>query len=145
MNDIPPSRPEVTAALARGVTRVMLNHAFAPILEYPLANGRRADIMAIGAQGEVWIVETKSGLPDFATDSKWPDYLEYCDRFFFGVTADFPQEVLPEDAGLIVADGFGGEVLRMGPLSPLAPARRKAVTLQFARLAAQRLALALTG
>jgi hypothetical protein len=140
MADEPTTRPEITAALARGVTRLVLDHGFAPLQEVPLANGRRADVMALGSQGEIWIVETKSCLADYAVDLKWPDYLEYCDRFFFGVTEDFPQHVLPSDAGLIVADGFGGAVLRMGPLTPLAPARRKAVILQFARLGAGRLA-----
>jgi hypothetical protein len=139
--DAPASRPEVTALLARGVTRLILDHGAAPLLEVPLANGRRADVMALSPQGEIWIVETKSCLADYAVDQKWPDYLEYCDRFFFGVTEDFPQDVLPAEPGLIVADGFGGAILRMGPLAPLAPARRKAVTLQFARLAAGRLAL----
>jgi len=140
MQDAPPSRPDITLALARGVSRVMRDHGLASILETPLANGRRADIMALSPHGEIWIVETKSGLADFAVDSKWPDYIPYCDRFFFGVTEDFPQALIPEDAGLIVADGFGGAVLRMAPLRPLAPARRKAVTLLFARLAAQRVA-----
>lgn len=121
------------------MSRVLWNHGFAPLLEVPLANGRRADVMGLAAQGEVWIVETKSCIEDFAVDEKWPDYREYCDRFFFGVTEAFPQEVLPQDVGLIVADGFGGAILREAPLVALAPARRKSVTLLFARLAAQRL------
>jgi hypothetical protein len=137
--DEPHTRPEITAALARGITRVMRDHGNASILEAPLANGRRADVMALGPQGEIWIIETKSCEADFTVDQKWPDYLEYCDRFFFGVTEDFPQHLLPQDAGLIVADGFGGAMLRQGPLTPLAPARRKALLLQFARLAAYRL------
>jgi hypothetical protein len=115
------SRPEITAQLARGVTRVLWDHGLAP-------------------QGEIWIVETKSCLEDFAVDSKWPDYLEYCDRFYFGVTEDFPQELIPQNVGLIVADGFGGAILREAPLKPLIGARRKAVTLSFARIVAQRLA-----
>lgn len=139
MDALPLSRPDMTAALARGVTRLLRDHGLAPILEVPLANGRRADVMALAAQGEIWIVETKSCLDDFAVDQKWPDYLEYCDRFLFGVSEGFPQELIPEDVGLIVADGFGGAILRHSPLRPLAGARRKAVTLQFARLAAQRL------
>lgn len=133
------SRPETTALLARGVTRLLRDHGLAPILEVPLANGRRADVMALAHQGEIWIVETKSCLEDFAVDQKWPDYLEYCDRFFFGVCETFPQQLIPDDVGLMVADGFGGAILRYSPLRPLAGARRKAVTLQFARLAAQRL------
>jgi hypothetical protein len=96
--------------------------------------------MGLTAGGEIWIVETKSCLEDFAVDSKWPDYLEYCDRFFFAVTEAFPRELIPEDVGLIVADGFGGAILRECAARPLAGARRKAVTLVFARLAALRLA-----
>lgn len=135
------SRPEITALLARGVSRMLSEHGLAPLLEVPLANGRRADIMAITGQGQVWIVETKSCLADFAIDTKWPDYIEYCDRFFFAVTEDFPRELIPEDVGLIVADGFNGAILRDSPVRPLAGARRKAVTLMFARLAAFRLSL----
>jgi hypothetical protein len=136
----PLPRPDVTQLLARGVTRMLLDHGLTPILEVPLANGRRADVMALTANGEVWIVETKSCLADYACDEKWPDYLEYCDRFFFGVTEEFPRDLIPEEAGLIVADGFGGAILRDSPVRPLLAARRKAVTLQFARLAAYRLA-----
>ncbi|HVV32541.1 MAG TPA: MmcB family DNA repair protein [Vitreimonas sp.] len=139
MSVAPVPRPDVTAALARGVTRMLADHGLASVLEVPLANGRRADVMALTASGEIWIVETKSCLADYACDQKWPDYLEYCDRFFFGVTEDFPRELIPEDAGLIVADGFGGAILRDSAPRPLAGARRKAVTLLFARLAAMRL------
>lgn len=133
------SRPDVTQALARGVTRMLMEHGLASVLEVPLANGRRADVMALTAQGEIWIVETKSCLADYACDAKWPDYVEYCDRFFFCVTEEFPRDIIPEECGLIVADGFGGAVLRESPSRPLNAARRKAVTLLFARLAAQRL------
>lgn len=111
----------------------------APLLEVPLANGRRADVMGLAAQGEIWIVETKSCVEDFTVDQKWPDYRDYCDRFFFGVTEAFPQQLIPQDVGLIVADGFGGAILRNAPLQALPGARRKSVTLLFARLAAQRL------
>jgi hypothetical protein len=135
------SRPEITALLARGVSRMLIDHGLSPLREVPLANGRRADIMAVGGGGEIWIVETKSCIEDFAVDFKWPDYLEFCDRFYFAVAEDFPRERIPEEAGLIVGDGFGGAVLRESPARPLASARRKAVTLLFARLAAQRLAL----
>jgi hypothetical protein len=139
MDAQPLPRPDVTALLARGVTRMLLDHGLTPILEVPLANGRRADVMALTPHGEIWIVETKSCLADYACDEKWPDYLEYCDRFFFGVTEAFPRDLIPQDAGLIVADGFGGAILRDSPTRPLVAARRKAVTLLFARLAAQRL------
>jgi len=138
--DAPPlSRPDTTALLARGVTRVLADHGLASVLEVPLANGRRADVMGLTPHGEIWIVETKSCLEDFAVDCKWPDYIDYCDRFFFGVTEAFPRDLIPEDVGLIVADGFGGAILRDCSARPLAGARRKAVTLLFARLAAQRL------
>jgi hypothetical protein len=139
MDTSPLSRPDVTQALARGITRMLTAHALAPVLEVPLANGRRADVMAVTAHGEIWIVETKSCLADYACDAKWPDYLEYCDRFFFGVTETFPRDLIPEECGLIVADGFGGAILRESPLRPLNASRRKAVTLLFARLAVQRL------
>lgn len=135
------SRPEITALLARGVTRMLMDLGLASLLEVPLANGRRADVMALTASGEIWIIETKSCFEDYAVDAKWPDYLEYCDRFFFAVTEDFPREIIPEEVGLIVADGFGGAVLRDCAARPLAGARRKAVTLLFARLAALRLAV----
>ena len=139
MSAEPVPRPDITAALARGVTRMLADHGLASVLEVPLANGRRADLMALTASGQIWIVETKSCLADYACDQKWPDYLDYCDKFFFGVTEEFPRELIPEAAGLIVADGFGGAILRDTAVRPLAGARRKAVTLQFARLAAWRL------
>ena len=136
----PHTRPEITAQLARGVTRVLADHGLASLLEVPLANGRRADLMGLTPNGEIWIVETKSCLEDFVVDRKWPDYRQYCDRFFFAVTEDFPRALIPDDVGLIVADGFGGAILRDVAPQMLAGARRKAVTLVFARLAAQRLA-----
>jgi hypothetical protein len=139
MTDEVQSRPAITALLARGITRMLLEHGLAPAPEVPLANGRRADVMALTASGEIWIIETKSCLADYACDEKWPDYLDYCDRFYFGVTEEFPRHLIPEDAGLIVADAFGGAILRDSVLRPLAGARRKAVTLHFARLAAHRL------
>lgn len=138
MSVTPLSRPDVTQLLARGVSRMLLDYNYAPALEIPLANGRRADVMALGPSGEIWIVETKSCLADYACDEKWGEYIPYCDRFFFGVTEGFPIDLIPEECGLIVADGFGGAILRESPLRPLVGARRKAVTLLFARLAAAR-------
>jgi hypothetical protein len=136
----PGARPAITAALLRGVGLMLQAHGFATLAEVPLANGRRADVMALNRKGEIWIVETKSGLADFAADAKWPEYRAYCDALLFGVAEDFPQAVLPLDCGLIVADRFGGEILRPPPLHPLAASRRKALILGFGRLAAQRLA-----
>ncbi len=138
MTDEAVTRPEITLALARGVSRLLIDHGLAPLLELPLGNGRRADIAALTPSGEIWIVETKSCLADFAVDQKWPDYLDYCDRFFFGVTEAFPRALIPDEVGLIVADAFGGAILRESPLRPLAGARRKAVMISFARLAALR-------
>jgi len=111
---------------------------YAPLAEVTLPNGRRADLMALGRKGEFFIVEVKSSLEDFRTDQKWGEYLPYCDAFAFAVAPEFPREVLPEEPGLIVADGFGGAVLREPPMAPLAGSRRKALTIAFARLAALR-------
>lgn len=138
MSDEPVTRPAVTAALARGVSRLLIDHGLAPVLELPLGNGRRADIAALAPGGEIWIVETKSCLADYAADQKWPDYLDYCDRFFFAVAEDFPRALIPDEAGLIVADGFGGAILRDSPVRALPAARRKAVTIALARVAAFR-------
>jgi len=134
-----PSRPEITSALARGVQRLLIDRNYAPILELTLGNGRRADVAAIGPRGDILIVETKSGVEDYVVDFKWPEYRDYCDAFYFAVTEGFPRAMIPEDAGLIIADGFGGEIIREAPRLPLAGARRKAVTLTFARVAASRL------
>ena len=132
------SRPETTDAVTRGVARLMVSLGYAPLLEVGLPNGRRADIMALGPKGDIFIVEVKSGLLDFKTDRKWGEYAPYCDAFAFAVAPQFPREILPEEPGLIVADQFGGAVLREAGPVPLAPARRKALTLAFARLAAVR-------
>ena len=132
------SRPETTLAVTRGAARVVVDLGYAPLLEVGLPNGRRADIMALGPRGQIAIVEVKSGKDDFLTDHKWGDYLTYCDAFFFAVAPEFPREILPAEPGLIVADAFDGAVLRESPFGPLAPARRKALTIAFARLAALR-------
>jgi hypothetical protein len=131
-------RPDVTQAVTRGAARLLVGLGFAPLAEVTLPNGRRADLMALGPKGEVAIVEVKSGLEDFRVDHKWSEYAPYCDLFYFAVSPDFPRAALPEAPGLIIADGFGGAILREGAITPLAPARRKALTLAFARLAALR-------
>ena len=126
-------------AICRGVARLLRAHGLAAISELALANGRRADVAAIADSGEIWIVEIKSCLEDFRADQKWPEYREFCDRLFFAVAPTFPREVLPEDTGLIVADRYGGEIVRAAPEHKLAGARRKAMTLRLARSAALRL------
>jgi hypothetical protein len=133
------SRPETTDLVTRGAARLMMDMGFAPLLEVGLPNGRRADVMALGARGQIVICEVKSGLEDYRTDRKWGEYLPFCDAFYFAVAPEFPQEVLPEEPGLIVADAFGGAVIRPPPDTPLAGARRKALTIAFARLAAGRI------
>lgn len=136
-----PAAPEALTALllSRGVCRELQLLGYASLLEFALANGRRADVMALGGGGEIAIVEIKASLADFRADRKWPEYWEFCDRLFFAVAADFPREIIPEECGLIVADPFGAAVLRQSPVRPLSAARRRAVTLRFARIGAQRL------
>lgn len=125
--------------LARGVARGLRALGFATVEEFPLATGLRVDLMALGPKGEVWVVECKSGLADFQADRKWGGYLEWCDRFFWAVDTDFPTGILPADTGLILADAYDAEILRIGPETLLAPARRKALTRDLARTAALRL------
>ncbi len=135
------SRPHITSAVTRGTARLLIDLGYAPLLEVGLPNGRRADVMALSPRGRIVICEVKSGLEDYRTDRKWGEYLPFCDAFFFAVAPEFPQAILPEGPGLIVADGFGGAVVLEAPDSTLAPARRKALTISFARLAALRATL----
>jgi len=118
---------------------MLLTRSFATLSEVCLANGRRADIVALSDKGEVWIVEIKSSVADFRTDSKWHEYDDYCDRLLFAVAPDFPVEILPPETGLILADAYGAELTREAPLKPVAPARRKAIVQRIARIAAIRL------
>ena len=134
------SRPETTATVTRGAARLLAALGYAPLSEVTLPNGRRADLMALGPKGQIFIVEVKSSVEDFRVDLKWPDYKPYCDAFAFAVAPEFPREILPQEPGLIVADGFGGTILREAPATPWPGARRKALTLAFARLAALRAA-----
>ena len=136
---VAPIRPDRTLDVLRGTCRLLVEMGAAPIIEWTLANGRRADIAAIDIGGEIVIVEVKSCREDFEADCKWRDYLEFADRFFFAVDKDFPQELLPTDCGLILADRYGAAILRESPRVPLPPARRKAAMLRFARHAAGRL------
>tara|TARA_R110002051_G_scaffold111755_3_gene184383 strand:- start:4502 stop:5023 length:522 start_codon:yes stop_codon:yes gene_type:complete len=133
---LPPSR---AGEIARGTLRLLSGLGYFGVTEMNLANNRRADIAAVGPTGEIAMVEIKSSVADFRADSKWPDYMPFCDRFYFAVMADFPQDLIPLETGLIVADAFGGAVIREAVPDKLAGARRKAVTLRLARLAAARL------
>jgi hypothetical protein len=126
-------------AVARGTTRLLHSLGFSVVSELPLASGRRADLVALGADGELWIVEIKSSVADFRADQKWLDYRLHCDRLFFAATLDVPCEIFPPDAGLIVADAFGAAVVCEAPEHRLHAATRKSMILAFARAAALRL------
>jgi hypothetical protein len=138
---VPPDRRQSPAALAvgRGTTRLLCSLGLATVCELPLASGRRADIAALGTDGEIWIVEVKSSVEDFRLDRKWPDYWRHCDRLFFATSLAVPAEIFPADAGLIVADAFGAAIMREAPEHRLKPATRRSMTLRFARAAALRL------
>ena len=123
----------------RGAIRLLESMGHGALTEFPLRSGRRADILSIGEKGEIWIVEVKSGVPDFRSDHKWQDYLEWCDRFFFAVGPEFPAEILPMEAGLLISDEYEAILVQEPAATPLAGARRKALTLRFAHLAARRL------
>lgn len=129
----------MTRGITRGVCRHLANTGHAVLTEVKLPNRRRADIMALDADGRVLVVEVKSTLADYRADGKWREYLPYCDTFAFAVAETFPLDVLPPECGLMVADPFGAEVVRLMALAPLHPARRRAMTLRFARLAGERL------
>ena len=125
--------------LARGVARALRDLDFVTVEELVPAPGLRVDLLALGPKGEVWVIECKSGRADYLTDQKWQGYLPWCDRFFWAVDADFPTNILPDGTGLILADAYDAEIIRMGPDTPLAPARRKVMVQKFARHAALRL------
>ena len=137
----PPSRPEETLLVTRGVKRHLVQLGFAVVEELPLASGRRADVVGLSPSGDIWIVEVKSSVEDFRVDRKWPFYRLHSDRLFFATSPRVPLDLFPEDCGLILADAHGGEILREAPEHRLAAAARKAMTLRFARAAAVRLHL----
>ena len=126
-------------AILRGTQRLLRSLIFESLSEVCLGNGRRADVLALGRDGTAWIVEIKSSIADFRSDQKWHEYRDYCDALLFAVAPDFPSEILPADTGLILADAYAGELLREAQSHPISPARRKALTLSFARTAATRL------
>jgi hypothetical protein len=129
----------IAAGIWRGAARCLIDADHAVLAELPLGNGRRADLVAVDRAATITIVEVKSGRADFLADRKWQGYLGFCDRFYFAVDRDFPAALLPAGEGLIVADRFAGAIVRDAPLRPLGAARRKAMLLRFARLAAVRL------
>jgi hypothetical protein len=125
--------------LARGICRALDQLGYASLTEFPLANGQRADILALGKSGDLVIVEIKSSVADFRADRKWPGYREFADRLYFAVPNEFPAILIPEECGLMVADAFGAALLRDGITTALPAARRRALTVRFARMAAARL------
>jgi hypothetical protein len=134
----------MTAAdVARGTSRLLMQEGFSPILEFTLANGRRLDVAALGPDGTMLGVEIKVSIADLKGDMKWPEYLEFCDLFYFAIPPDFPDEFVPTTPGLIVADRYGGAIVRPSPVAAIHASRRKAVCLRFARVAAERLATVL--
>ncbi|PZF77499.1 DNA repair protein MmcB-related protein [Aestuariivirga litoralis] len=136
----PDGRQSATALMIqRGVCRLLRASGFAVLPEFTLASGRRADVMAISDAGEIWIVEIKSSPEDFRSDSKWPEYRDWCDRLFFAIPTAMEPDMMPADTGLIIADSWGADIIRRMEASNLHASRRKAVTLAFARAAALRL------
>jgi hypothetical protein len=126
----------VAGGVQRGVRRLFAQLGHVTLPELTLANGRRADVIALGPDGSLTIVEIKSSVADFRADRKWPDYEPFCDRFYFAVPETLPFGVLPDDRGLILADSFGAAIIREARHHALAGARRKAMMLRFARAAA---------
>jgi len=137
--DETPLPPMPGQRLARGVCRALRALDFVTVEELVPAPGLRVDVLAIGPKGEVWVIECKSGRADYVTDRKWQGYLAWCDRFFWAVDAEFPTDLLPAETGLILADAYDAEIIRMGPVTPLAPARRRVMLQKFARHAALKL------
>ncbi|NVJ70898.1 MAG: MmcB family DNA repair protein [Alphaproteobacteria bacterium] len=139
------ARPNITEAVTKGAVRLMVELGFSPITEIPLTNGRRVDILALDRKGKSIIVEVKSSLADYQCDNKWQEYLAYCEEFYFAVGADFPRHVLdapdalPETVGIIIADTYGGEIIRPATKRPVNAARKKTLILKMARAGAQRL------
>jgi hypothetical protein len=127
------------AEVARGVSRLLIQEGFSPILEFTLPNGRRLDVAALGPSGEMLGVEIKVALADLKSDNKWRDYLDYCELFYFAIPPDFPPEHVPPKTGLIVADRYGGSIVKQAQSQMLHASRRKAVTVSFAKVAAERL------
>ena len=135
-----PTFPERQLAIRRAAASLCHLLAWSPLHEVPLPNGRRADLLALRPDGGFVCIEVKSGVRDFLTDGKWPDYRNFCDALYFAVDDAFPTDLIPDSAGLIVAAGQEAEVIRPAPSHALAASRRRALTHRFASLAAMRLA-----
>lgn len=130
---------ETALFIARGLRRMLRAHGYSSVTELPLLDGRRADVVALRGDGAILIVEIKSSVADFRADAKWRDYLDHCDRLYFAICDTIPAEIMPREAGLIIADAYGAAIVREAPEQRLAPATRRAVLLRFAQAAADRL------
>lgn len=130
---------ETALRIARGARRLLRAHGMASVTELALPSGRRADIVAIGGDGAISIIEIKSSREDFLSDDKWPEYRAHCDFFYFAIAPELGPELIPDEAGLIVADAYGAEILRAAEPHRLPPATRRAMLLRFAMTAADRL------
>ena len=130
---------ETALFIARGLRRMLRAHGYSSVTELPLLDGRRADVVALRGDGSLAIVEIKSSVADFRADGKWRDYLDHCDRLYFAICDTIPADIMPREAGLIIADAYGAAIVREAPEQKLAPATRRAVLLRFAQAAADRL------
>jgi hypothetical protein len=141
---IPDDDLKAAQAVARGICRLFARNEIWCIPEMPLRSNRRADLMGIDAKGHLVIVEIKVSKADLMGDAKWGDYLEHCDRFYWGLAAHLDracmetETFLPERCGLIVADGYDAEILRPAATVPLNAARRKAEIERLARASLRR-------
>lgn len=125
--------------IARGVTRFLAGYGFVSVEEFVPVRGLRVDVMGLGPKSEIWVIECKSSPVDFQTDAKWQGYLEWCDRYFWAVDPEFPSDLLPTNTGLIIADAYDAEIIRMAPEEKVPAARRKVLIQKFATHAARRL------
>ena len=130
---------ETALKIARGTMRLLRSLRFSSLSEVSVKHGRRADIMAMGEDGTILIIEIKSSLNDFRVDQKWPDYRAACDRLYFAILDPALELIMPQEAGLILADAYGAYVIREAPEHRISPATRKAMSIRFARTAAERL------
>jgi hypothetical protein len=132
-------RQATTLQVGRGVRRLWRALGYATVSELTLADGRRADIVALGTDASLHIIEIKSSLADFRADQKWPAYRRHCDRFYFAIPPALPIERMPSETGLIIADSYGAAIVREAPQARLNAATRRALLLRFAQAAAWRL------
>jgi hypothetical protein len=130
---------ETALAIQRGVGRLLKSHNYSVLTEFTLASGRRADVIGLAPNGKLWIIEIKSSPEDFKADNKWPEYGDFCDLFSFAIPQTMDAGLIPQEAGLIVADQWGAEIIRAASEHPLHASRRRAVLIAFARTGAQRL------